>query len=91
MSSSASRPECRRPALTCNGMNQADAVEPVDAALQALLAVTAEHTADGEKSDLIYDFILTCSPVNEWPADSRDRLAETCNYVIGLARSFRGL
>lgn len=70
-------------------MNRDDGVEPVDAALQALLALTAEHNADREKSDLIYDFILTCSPVNEWPAASRDRLAATCNYVIGLARSFR--
>jgi hypothetical protein len=70
-------------------MNRDDVVEPVDAALQALFALTAEHTADREKSDLIYDFILTCSSVNEWPEASRDRLAETCNYVIGLARSFR--
>lgn len=70
-------------------MNHDDVVEPVDAALQALLAVTAEHTADGEKIDLIYDFILTCSPVNEWPADSRDRLSEACNYVIGLAQLFK--
>lgn len=72
-------------------MNHNDVVEPVDAALQALLALTAEHTTDGEKSDLIYDFILTCSPVNKWPAGSQDRLTETCNSVIGLARSFRGL
>lgn len=72
-------------------MSPDDVVEPVDAALQALLALTAEHTDDRDKSDLIYDFILTCSPVNEWPAASRDRLAETCNYVSGLARAFRGL
>lgn len=70
-------------------MCHADAVEPGDAALQALLALTAERTADREKSDLIYDFILTCPPLDEWPTSSRDRLAETCNYVIGLARLLR--
>ena len=65
----------RRLGLTCTAMNLYDAVEPVDAALQALLALTAEHTGDRKKSALIYDFILTCSPVNEWPAASQDRLA----------------
>ena len=46
-------------------MNRDDAVEPVDAALQALLALTAEHTDDPAKSDVIRDFLLTCPPVNE--------------------------
>lgn len=67
-----------------------DVVEPGDAALQALLALTAEHTDEQEKSDLIYDFILICPPLTEWPAGSRDRLIETRNYVIGLARSLKG-
>lgn len=68
-------------------MNPDDVVEPVDAALQALLALTAEHTEDQDTSDLIYDFLLSCAPVSEWPATSRERLAETCKYVISLARS----
>lgn len=69
-------------------MNQDDVVGRGDAALQALLALAAEHT-DKENSDVIYDFILSCPRLDEWPASSRDRLAETCNYVIGLARSLK--
>jgi len=72
-------------------MNRDDTVEPVDAALQALLALTAEHTGDPAKSDVIRDFLLTCPPVNEWPADSQERLAATCRYVMGLARSLNGV
>lgn len=72
-------------------MNRDDAVEPVDAALQALLALTAEHTEDPVKSDVIRDFILICPPVNEWPEGSQDRLAATCKYLIGLARSLNGV
>ena len=68
-------------------MNSDDVVEPVDAALQAMLALTAEHTEDQDTADRIYDFLLSCAPVSEWPAASRERLTETCKYVIGLARS----
>ena len=72
-------------------MNRDDVVEPVDAALQALLALTAEHTDDPAKSDVIRDFILTCPPVNDLSAASQERLAATCRYVIGLARSSNGV
>lgn len=70
-------------------MEPDDIVEPADAALQALLALTAERAGDQEKRDLIYDFLLTCPPLREWPADSHDRLRDTCSYVISLARSLR--
>lgn len=66
-------------------MNHDDVVEPGDNALQALLALVAEHTDDQDKRDFLYDFILTCPPLHGWPMGSQDRLAETCNYVIGLA------
>ena len=72
-------------------MNRDDAVEPVDAALQALLALTAEHIDDPVTSAMIKDFILTCPPVNEWPASSQERLAATCKYVTRLARSLNGM
>lgn len=71
-------------------MDSDDIIEPADAALQALLALTAERAGNQEKHDLIYDFILTCPPLHEWPTDSQDRLRDTCSYVIGLARSLRG-
>lgn len=74
----------------CTGMNRDDVIEPVDAALQALLALTAEHTNNPVKSDVILDFLLTCPPVNDWPAGSQERLAATCRYVMGLARSLNG-
>jgi len=70
-------------------MDHDDIVDPGDAALQELLALTAEHTDDQAKSDVIHDFILTCPPLREWPAASQDRLAETCEYVIGLAEKLR--
>lgn len=71
----------------CTDMNRDDVVDPVDAALQALLALIAEHTDDPVKTDVIRDFLLTCPPVNDWPAGSQERLASTCRYVMGLARS----
>ena len=72
-------------------MDRDDVVEPVDAALQALLALTAEHTDDPVKSDMIRDFVLTCPPVSDWPAGSQERLAATCRYVMSLAQSLNGV
>ncbi|MBS9533660.1 hypothetical protein KIH27_08690 [Mycobacterium sp. M1] len=70
-------------------MDPDDVVEPVDAALQALLALAAEQTDCAESRDKLCDFILTCPPLREWPADSQDRLRETCHYVVGLAQQLR--
>jgi hypothetical protein len=65
-----------------------DAVDSGDAALQALLALTAENT-DDEKREKLLDAILTIPPLTEWPPDCREKLRETCQFVIGLSRDLR--
>jgi hypothetical protein len=65
-----------------------DAVDSGDAALQALLALTAENT-DDEKREKLLDAILTIPPLTEWPPDCREKLRETCEFVIGLSRDLR--
>ncbi len=58
------RPGCKWPALTCTAMSHDDIVAPGDA-LQALLAVNAEHTDDRETRDFTPP---TCPPMDKWAA-----------------------
>jgi hypothetical protein len=66
-----------------------DAVDSGDAALQALLATMAENTRDNERGEKLLDAILTIPPLTEWPPDCREKLRETCQFVIGLSRDLR--
>lgn len=66
-----------------------DAVEPIDAAFQALLAHAAAEIRDDEKRDKLIDGILTLPPVAEWPPDSQEKLWETCQFIKGLGREVR--
>lgn len=68
-----------------------DVVDPGDAAIQALLALTAEKTDDDEKREKLLDAILTIPPLTEWPPDCREKLRETCEFVISLGRLSRAL
>jgi hypothetical protein len=65
-----------------------DVVDSGDAALQALLALTAENT-DDEKRENLLDAILTIPPLTEWPPDCREKLRETCQFVISLSWDLR--
>jgi len=66
-----------------------DVVDPGDAAVQALLAFTAETTGDPAKRDLLIDAILALPPLEDWPAKSLQKLIETSRFVIGLAEDLR--
>jgi hypothetical protein len=66
-----------------------DIVDPGDAAVQALLAFTAENTGDPAKRDLLIDAILTLPPLGDWPAESLQKLIDTGRFVIGLAEDLR--
>jgi hypothetical protein len=66
-----------------------DVVDPGDAAIQALLALTAENTHDHEKREKLLDAILTIPPLTEWPLDCREKLWETCQFIKSLAEDFR--
>lgn len=63
-----------------------DVVDPGDAAIQAVAAMTAEHTRDEEKRDMLMDFILTAPPLAKWPPDWRESLLETCRFIHNLGR-----
>lgn len=65
-----------------------DVVEPGDAAIQALLALTAENTHD-QKREKLLDAILTIPPLTEWPPDCRENLRETCQYIKDPAQDLR--
>jgi hypothetical protein len=65
-----------------------DVVDPGDAAIQALLALTAENT-DDEKRETLFDAILTIPPLTEWPPDCREKLWETCEFIRDLSRELR--
>jgi hypothetical protein len=67
-------------------VNSDDVVDPGDAAIQALLALTAETTHDHEKREKLLDAILTVPPLMKWPPDCREKLLETCQYIKVLAR-----
>ena len=66
-----------------------DLVDPGDAAVQALLALTAESTHDDEKRDMLIDGILTLPSLTEWPPERRQMLLETCQFIKGLAGDLR--
>lgn len=66
-----------------------DVVDLGDAAIQALAALTAEHTRDEEKRDMLIDFMLTAPPPPEWPPDWREILLETCRFIQSLGRDLR--
>ncbi|MGD1172169.1 hypothetical protein [Mycobacterium seoulense] len=66
-----------------------DVVDPGDAAIQALLALTAENTDDDEKRDLLMDFILTALPPTEWSPDCRQKCWETCQFIKRPAEDLR--
>jgi hypothetical protein len=66
-----------------------DVVDAGDAALQALLAAVAENTRDDERREKLLDAILTIPPLTEWPSDCREKLRDTCKFVIGLSRDVR--
>jgi hypothetical protein len=66
-----------------------DIVDPGDAAVQALLALTAENTHDDERRDRLIDAILTLPPLTEWPPGCREKLVETGQFIKGLAEDLR--
>ena len=70
-------------------MDTDDVVDPGDAAVQALLALTAENTRDPEKRDFLIDAIPTLPLLTEWPPESREKLVETCQFIKGLAEDLR--
>lgn len=65
-----------------------DVVDPGDAAIQALLALTAENT-DDEKREKLLDAILTIPPLTEWPPDWLDQLRDTCKFIFSLSRDLK--
>lgn len=67
-------------------MESDDLVHPGDAAVQALLALTADQVVDTERRDRILDAMLTVPPLTEWPNESLEALRDTCSYIISLAR-----
>jgi hypothetical protein len=83
------RQPCRHPPLRCRPLESDDVVDPGDAAVQALLALTAENTSDPEKRDRLIDAILTLPPLTEWPTESREKLSATCQFIKDLAEDFR--
>ena len=66
-----------------------DVVDPGDAAIQSLLALTAENSDDDEKREKLLDTILTLPPLTEWAPESREKLLETCQFIKGLAHDVR--
>lgn len=64
-------------------------VDPGDAAIQALLALTAENTDDDAKREMLMDFMLTAPPLAEWPSNWREILLETCRFIMGPAEDVR--
>ena len=74
---------------TVPSVDSRDVVDPGDAAIQALLALTAQNTHDQEKRDWLMDAILTVPPLTEWPPECREKLCETCRFIKGLADDLR--
>ena len=77
------------PTSTVRNVESDDVVDPGDAAIQALAAITAEHTRDEEKRDMLMDFMLTAPPLGEWPPDWREILLKACQFIINLADDLR--
>lgn len=63
-----------------------DAVDPGDAALQALLAAIAERTHDSQRRDRLLDLIFTIPPLREWTTDSLARLHDVAAFGADLGR-----
>ncbi|WAC92242.1 hypothetical protein [Mycobacterium sp. Aquia_213] len=70
-------------------MESDDIVDPGDAAIQALLALTAGNAHDDEKRDMLIDGILTVRSLAEWPPEWREMLLETCQFIKTLAEDLR--
>lgn len=70
-------------------MQSDDVVDPGDAAVQALLALTADNTGDPDKRDELIDYILTVPPMAQWSADARETLVATCQFILELGREIR--
>lgn len=79
------------PTIMLSTMQSGEVVDPGDAALQALLALTAECTRDAERRDRLLGFAITVPPLVEWQADRLEVLRGTCEYIISLARLGREL
>jgi hypothetical protein len=77
------------PASTVFGVGSDDVVDPGDAAIQSLVALTAQNTHDDEKRDMLMDFVLTAPPLAEWSPDWREILLETCHFITSLAEDLR--
>ena len=77
------------PIPTVHDVDSNDAVDPSDAAVQALLALTAANTHDDEKRDRLIDAILTVPPLTEWPPECREKLIGTCQFIKSLADDLR--
>jgi hypothetical protein len=71
---------------TVHGVNPDDAVDPGDAALQALLAAIAEGTHDSQRRDRLLDMMLTIAPLREWTTESLARLHDVATFGAGLGR-----
>ena len=70
-------------------MDSDDVVDPGDAAVQALLALTAEKTRDPEKRDFLIEAILTVPPLTEWPPECCEKLVATGQFIKSLAEDLR--
>lgn len=79
------------PSPTLCRVQNPDIPDPGDAALRQLLASIAERTDDPAKKEFVLDFLHTMKPLAEWSRPERDILAQTCGYVISLARMSREL
>lgn len=75
--------------VTVPNVDSDDIVDPGDAAIQALLALTAENIGDRERRDRLIDAILTIPPIIEWPPDWLQTLRETCYFLKDLAKQAR--
>lgn len=75
--------------FTVQGMESDDIVDPGDAAIQALLDLTAQNNHDDHQRDMLMDFILTAPPLAEWPPDWREILFKTGQSIRRLAEDLR--
>lgn len=70
-------------------MQSDDMVDPGDAAVQALLPLTAENTHDEGKRDMLIDGILSLPSLRVWPPEWREILLEACHFIKGLGEDLR--
>jgi hypothetical protein len=76
---------CRDPAVV-------EVADPRDVVLPQFFPLRPErlaHTDDDEKPETLLDAILTIPPLTEWPPDCREKLRETCKFVISLSRDLK--